>query len=252
MGQKITYRSRPRPDSLGILPIGSPTGNSVWPYVHGNGIVTGYDPAKVTGFGPLTIGQLFELLFRVKEFTLDYERLVYLSDPAEWVPESLNYARVPTNTGLNVFSDTFTDAAAQYKEIDAYTQVALGSVGIAATIAGDGYDWIWDDIALQCFQVPDGRFWVNFPFIHPFLSAGQPMDGYPAEYPDSYAYLSGTLSGLHSGSSIGTRHVVYSSVPGEVRNMTWTATKWLPYATKAGDPAWSTTTGAPANGGPGA
>lgn len=31
-----------------------------------------------------------------------------------------------------------------------------------------------------------------------------------------------------------------------------TATEWFPYKTTAGDPAWNTATGAPANGGPGA
>lgn len=229
MGQRITHRSRPRVD---------------FPFRYRTGTHGDYD------HGPFTLQQIVELLWRVKTLSV----VASITDASPTVFDLT--AEIPR---VDEFFDPVTDESVMLQTVHGYGGIFYTSddeVGIwnfpyitgddvpgDETIIKDGSDyWIQGD---DGYSLATTNFLLEWVSGDQFIAQGDGFGGGTVNFEGSLILSDGVpiplklYAGLTPGSAESATCVI-------------TATEWFPYATTTGAAAWDTTTGAPANGGPGA
>lgn len=245
------------------------------------GLPVPYDAAIHAGGPVFTRLQYAELLHRVKKIRVQAScsysyAITYLGtdDPP---PTGFPF---PTQTGTIDLDVTMERVTHVGEGSTALTEIQVFEEGISriepyatlTNLSGDGMasmypttPWIdgsnikpsklFFDAHKSVDGTVGGIYWLaNFEF-------GSNPSGYGGDA--TFTDITVTLAGMNSGNvSIPMKYT--SSLVSEIIDykrdevtisgvsIALTVVEWFPYATKAGDPAWNTTTGAPANGGPGA
>lgn len=104
----------------------------------------------------------------------------------------------------------------------------------------------------EVYDTEDGNFYLSGGFVARLVADFAVMDAGNTDTGGTPEYTTASLI-LKAGTF--TLPVIFTTIYGTgivSSNLTMTATKWFPYATAEGDPAWDTATGLPINGGPGA
>lgn len=248
MGIRISWRSRPRnveypwplrTKTTTIAELKTDYGNS--------GPLTNL-------IGPLSLEAVCEFVYRVTELELSGE-LEFQDNNGNWIPFS------DTQTYTLADGDPVTEAD-QFAKSNCNESLPSGNVQSIAFL-NSSLSGLYQAQAINSeiegtetdvdiFEDENGDFWLSG-LIDFELDDGILVFSLTTRYPNSGSYEEFTADLiLHSGTYQIT--AVGVSAGEQMRNLslTVTATGWFPFATTTGLDAWNTTTGAPANGGPGA
>jgi hypothetical protein len=264
MSQRITWRSR------------SSRSKYPWPYLTIRkdlaDLQTGLE--FPTGFliGPLPLHAVVELLYRVVQldWTLEIEAAVD-SAPTIVTKTGSGLMRLEKPewglpTELEVFKTHRTDENGNTEASFWFENVSheWWKSRLAPIRIGPGFPgWIGTFDHVPIFEDENGKFWLQgwFDFRTdgtddppvPFVSGCSDPRLHSIVASDTLEFDADlVLASSPTPIPIKAWAAGLAGYPTISASLTITATEWFPYQTSAGDPAWNTATGAPANGGPGA
>jgi hypothetical protein len=238
MADRITWRSRPRPDNG---------------FYAGAAATTAAAQDALHNIGPFTAAQLTELFWRVRK--------IRITATIAWTADE-----GPPETGTDSFSVVLRRCEDNF-ELD---EIAEESVLFSTNLNGSSVLFVSDPEITDSggnFQFlgkierdEDGKFWIargDDPAIIYAWGGDSDVSSYESAMAEGDMVISGAvleLSGAvdipiyliaHTTAGTGSRSVTSASC-------TVVAEEWYPYKTTTGAAAWNTTTGAAANGGPAA
>lgn len=235
MGHRITSRSRPRSD----LPFPFRVG-----YVETTDIPTPTLNSTAEGaVGPFDLQGAVEFIYRVKAFTVSGTMSVdmgagpeSLTPPGPGTPED-----PPAVSELDVFSLSISDKYPYHLFAIADVPLDVGTTGYVSKDENGAF-WVWfTEYSFTAYKDAEGGN-----VIIGVIGANDGAAGIIANV--DVVLKSGTYPvqfAVGRMDATGDWEVISA-------DLTLTATEWFPFATTAAAAAFNTTTGAPANGGPGA
>ena len=251
MGERVTWRSRPRSDYPWPLRTKTTTVADLISDYGNNGIIG--------MIGPLPMAAMVELIYRVKAAEFVFSVETKYGEDAEDYPWTTT-----SRTGTMGFTGTPTEINAlkeasyspesfgfvsslemEWEGADPADVAYLSSVS-SSPLAGHAAD---------IFKDENGEFWVTG---STFFAVTEPGGGNAVDIEirenDSYATFAVVSVSLVLSSGTFAFDQIASCDGYAIRNseLTIAASEWWPYKTTAGAAAWDTATGAAANGGPGA
>lgn len=254
MGIRISWRSRPR--------------NGEYPWLLRTESVTNagidYGPDGMTRLiGPLTLEAVVELLYRVEEIQYDGSIAIDIGGYGSF-DESFNGTLIPsfeeapiTVSEITKFERYFPqnpdpdNINLEYRDHDSNQPKWVRPITSSTFERNDlPFSEIYKD--------DNGNFYLNggFDFTATADVGGTPFTYFISSYGNfslDYVQVFDADLILFAGTFPIKVGVPYSIGDTFVAShLTLTASKWHPFATTTGSDAWNTTTGAPANGGPGA
>lgn len=231
MGERVTYRTRPRIDSFWVV----------------DNVDT---PANLEGFGrmgPFTRKQLMELWFRVKKIRIiascDWE------NDNEDPPDSGSASLDVTVTRVRTSDMTLSDINNETELLDEWNANAYLAFYDSAEIS-----WFraTESLPRQSMdQDTNGDYWLDDGIPGAVLSVSDGADFSVAALGGSGQLTVSLEFSDTSTVSFDLSFVVAGATSTSNRAATVEILEWYPYADRDDDPAWDTATGLQANGGPG-
>lgn len=219
--------------------------------------------------GPFTKDQVLALIWRVKKIKIvaemSYTKEVLISapeDPAEYEEQSFTKNIDVDMERIQEFGEDAGPAILLTKEqflsqiLD--SQMVIFTSHTATEEDPDitaGWNFSFGLSGSMTKDENDG-YWMNYGIVASDNSEGDDLRWYPGEATPGGTEIDFTGTFVILGITISIPMHSFGGVLGLVStdsaSFAATVTEWYPYATSTGAPAWSSTTGAPINGGPGA